>query len=80
MAGLALTAGHLTGRSTNDFPVVHFARTSGFDSPDLVHAVEIRMRATDGGNVSIQGVGTERVDLAEQINMAEGFPGHSRRR
>ena len=28
------------------------------------------MRAPDGGNVWIQGVGTERVDLAEQINMA----------
>ena len=74
VAGLALTAGHLTGRSTNDFPVVHFARTSGFDSADLVHAVEIRMRAPDGGNVWIQGVGTERVDLAEQINMARGLP------
>jgi arylsulfatase A-like enzyme len=74
VAGLALATGRLTGRSTSDFPVVHFARTSGFDSLDLVHAVEIRMRTSGGGNVWVQGVGTERVDIAQQINMSRGLP------
>ena len=52
----------------------------GSTTADLVHAVEIRMRAPAGGNVWIQGVGTERVDLAEQINIGTRLPWPFRRR
>ncbi len=74
VAGLTLREGRLAGRSTTDFPVVHLERTTGFDNADLVHAVEIRMRTTGGGNVWFEAVGTERVDLAEQINAGRGLP------
>jgi arylsulfatase A-like enzyme len=74
VAALTLRDGRLTGRTTNDFPVIHFARTTGFDTLDLVHAVEIRMRASAGGAVWVQGVGGERVDLAAQINAGRGLP------
>ena len=74
VAGLTLRDGRLTGRATNDFPVIHFARTTGFDNLDLVHAVEIRMRASAGGAVWVQGVAGERVDLAQQVTTGRGLP------
>jgi arylsulfatase A-like enzyme len=74
VAGLTLREARLTGRTTTDFPVIHLARTSGFDGQDLVHAVEIRMRASAGATVSFQAVGSERVDLGQQIVTARGLP------
>jgi arylsulfatase A-like enzyme len=72
--GLTLRDGRLAGRTSNDFPVIHFARTTGFDTLDLVHAVEIRMRASAGGAVWVQGVAGERVDLAQQVVAGRGLP------
>ena len=74
VAGLTLRDGRLAGRTTNDFPVIHLARTTDFDNLDLVHAVEIRMRASAGGTMWVQGVAGERVDLAQQVTAGRGLP------
>ena len=79
---LTIRDGRLTGRSTTDFPVVHFERTTGFDNPDLVHAVEIRMRASGRRQrLGSAASATESVDLArtDQHGRAD-FRGRSRRR
>jgi len=56
VSGLALRDGRLVGRSTDDFPLIYI--TPGIDSDDLVHSVEIRMRASKGANLSVSGTGS----------------------
>ena len=54
VAGLAVQSGQLSGRSTTDVPLIHLERTTGLDAPDMLHSVEIRMRASGGANLAIQ--------------------------
>jgi len=70
VTGLTIRDGRLAGRTTSDFPVLHLERTTGVDNPDLVHAVEIRMRVSGGGNVAVQGVPAPRVDLGQMVAAA----------
>src|SRR5438093_7809447 len=46
VAGLAVRDGHLAGRTTSAFPLIHVQRTSGLDNQDIVHAIELRMRVS----------------------------------
>ena len=75
IAGLTVREGRLTGRTTDSFPVLHLTRTAGFDNPDLVHAVEVRMKVSAGEKVSAQAVGDEKLDIGAQIGMAKGLGG-----
>src|SRR3989442_8375641 len=52
VSGLAVRNGLLVGRTTTDFPVIRIERTTGLENPDQLQAVEIRMRASGGANVS----------------------------
>jgi arylsulfatase A-like enzyme len=74
VAGLTLKDGQLTGRATGDASLIHFERTSGLDVADTLHAVEIRMRASDGANVSIQTSPAPTVNLAEMSAAARRAP------
>lgn len=73
VAGLSVRNGRVAGRATTDFPILYLTRTSGFDNPDLVHAIEVRMRASGGGKVSIHTVGEEELDIAGQIDAEKAF-------
>src|ERR1051326_4591608 len=66
ISGLAIHDGKLTGRTTTNFPVLYLQRTTGLDNPDVLHAVEIRMRVSAGSEVSFNAVGSEKVDLKQQ--------------
>ncbi len=74
VAGLTIGDGRLTGRTTDDFPILHIERTSGLDNHDLLHAVEIRMRVSAGRELSVAIDGGEKIDLAEQKGRAASFP------
>lgn len=74
VTGLAIRNGRLTGRSTADFPIIHVERTSGLDDGDLLHAVEIRLRASAGSNLSISQSGSEKLDLAAVVEQTQVFP------
>ena len=74
VTGLAIRNGRLTGRSTADFPIIHVERTSGLDDGDLLHAVEIRLRASAGSNLSISQSGSEKLDLAAVVEQVQVFP------
>jgi arylsulfatase A-like enzyme len=71
---LSVRDGSLTGRSTTNFPVLHLERTTGLDNPDILHAVEIRMRASDGANVSLQTLPAPTVNLTEVPEQARRVP------
>lgn len=65
-AGLTIRDGHLVGRSTADFPILHLERTSGLDNHDQLHAVEVRMRVSAGDQVSFASAGGEKLNLEQQ--------------
>src|SRR5437773_1467717 len=52
VTGLKVVDGKLTGRSSTDFPVIYVNRPKAVDVSDEFHSVQVRMRVTDGGNVS----------------------------
>jgi arylsulfatase A-like enzyme len=52
VSGLAVRDGLLVGRTTTDFPVIRIERTSGLENGDQLQAVQIRLRASGGANVS----------------------------
>jgi arylsulfatase A-like enzyme len=74
VAGLAVRDGRLTGRSTSDFPVLHCERTAGLDLDDVLHAVEIRLRASAGTNLSVQIARPGPLDLAKAVATGRSFP------
>ncbi|MDA2926007.1 sulfatase [Acidobacteria bacterium AH-259-G07] len=74
VSGLAIREGRLRGRSNTDFPIIYIKRAKGLEEKDLVHSVEIRMRATKGTNLSISGQGPEDPDFKQILAMAKGFP------
>lgn len=75
VAGLTVRDGRLVGQTTSDFPVLHLTRTSGFDTSDLMHAIEVRMKVSAGGNVSAQTARAEKLDVPRQVDMAKGIGG-----
>ena len=51
VSGLRVDDGRLLGRSTTDFPIIWVDNKDGVDSPDLLHAVEVRLRVGKGSNL-----------------------------
>jgi hypothetical protein len=67
VSGLAAREGRLVGRTTADFPLLHLVRTSGFDDRDLVHEVQVRMRASAPGNLGVAFRDAEKLDVTEVV-------------
>ncbi len=65
VAELAVRDGRLVGRTTSDFPILRVERTSGLDSEDHLHAIEIRLRVSAGSNLEVATRSEESVDLVE---------------
>lgn len=74
VTGLAIKDGYLTGRSTGEAALLHLERTTGLDVPDTLHAIEVRMRASDGANLSIQTSAAPTVNLAEMFAVSQRLP------
>jgi arylsulfatase A-like enzyme len=67
--------GVLTGKSTTYFPLIHLNRTSGLDNRDLLHAIEIRMRVSEGTELSLTYDDSEKMlDMKEVLENAKGNP------
>ncbi len=63
IAGLAVKDGRLAGRTTSDFPILRIERTTELESRDQLQAIEIRLRASAGSNVSIATRGPGSIDF-----------------
>ncbi|HUE87678.1 MAG TPA: sulfatase [Vicinamibacterales bacterium] len=70
VAVLAVQSGQLSGRSTTDVPLIHLERTTGLDAPDMLHSVEIRMRASGGANLAVQTSAAATLNLDGLRNTA----------
>jgi arylsulfatase A-like enzyme len=53
VTGLTIRDGRLTGRTSSAFPVLQIERTEGLDNRDQFYAIEIKMKASAGQNVSV---------------------------
>jgi len=74
VSGLAVAAGLLTGRTTSDLPVVHVERKEGPWDDDLIHAVEVRMRASAGAEISASFAADEKIEIDKLVARARDFP------
>ena len=69
---LALTEGRLRGRSTDEIPILHIERSEGLDDADELHAVEVRMRVSEGAEMSLQFATDEELDLKPIVERLQG--------
>ena len=63
VSGLEIRDGRLVGRTTTDFPLLRVERAGDLDAQDQVHAIEIRMRASEGANLQVGFSGDETVEF-----------------
>ncbi len=74
VSGLTVHNGLLMGKSSGDFPILRAERTHGLDDPDLLHAVEVRLRVSAGANLAVSTSDAETVDFDEILAEAKNFP------
>ncbi|MDP6579610.1 MAG: sulfatase [Vicinamibacterales bacterium] len=74
VGGLAVRDGRLVGRTTSDFPLLRVERTGDFGGQDQVHAVEVRMRASEGTNLMVQFSAAEKVEFPALQGAMQGSP------
>jgi arylsulfatase A-like enzyme len=60
VAGLTITNGLLTGRTTTATALLRIERTSGIQVADQLHSIEVRIRVSAGANMSIETSSSER--------------------
>ena len=73
VTGLAVREGHLTGRTTSDFPILHVELPAAAGDRELLHEVQVRARASKGGNLAINWRESEKLDLKAVLDRADVF-------
>ena len=74
VAGVAVRKGRLSGKARTDYPIVYTRRTENLDDNDLLHSVEIQMRASRGTELRISTAGPEDPEFDDIIAQARVFP------
>ena len=62
ITGLSVRDGFLKARSSSDISILHVERTSGLENPDVLHAVEVRMRVSEGSQVAVMFSDSEKLN------------------
>ena len=63
VAGLSVGDGFLKARSTTEIPILHVERASGLENGDVLHSVEVRMRASEGSKLAVMFSNSEELNL-----------------
>ncbi len=71
ISGLRVEDGRLLGRSTTDFPIIWVDNKDGVDSPDLLHAIEVRLRVGKGANLMATPRGADDLDFKQILERAK---------
>ena len=74
VSGLEIRDGRLVGRTTTDFPLLRVERAGDLDAQDQVHAIEVRMRTSDGGNLQVAFSADETVEFPALQGAMQGSP------
>ncbi len=72
VAGLSVRDGFLRARSTTDIPILHVERTSGLENGDVLHAIEVRMRASEGSKLAVMFSDSEELNLNAVVGQTRG--------
>jgi arylsulfatase A-like enzyme len=73
MLGLTVRVGRLVGRATGGVPVIDLERPPSSDR-DVVHEVQVRMRASAGANLAVAIRPAEKVDLPSEVEQVPIIP------
>src|SRR3972149_6749949 len=74
VTGLGVREGRLTGGTTSATPIIHLTRTTSLQDFDLLHAVEIRMRASAGANLAVIFRHGDELNIQEARRTLPLFP------
>ena len=72
VAGLSVRDGSLRARSTTEIPILHVERTSGLENGDVLHAIEVRMRASEGSKLAVMFSDSEELNLNAVVGLTRG--------
>ncbi len=73
MASLSHRDGRLKGHATTNFPIVYVERQGKLDTPDLLYAIEVRLRVNKGTNLMAMTQGQAPVDFKDLLERATGL-------
>jgi len=73
VSGLAVRNGRLVGRATSALPILHLARSPGFEEREAVHGVEVRLRVSAGQSLSVELDGSKELDRDQALDAARHF-------
>lgn len=65
VSDLAVRVGRLVGQTTTAMPLLRVERTEGFEEEDVLHAIEIRLRASAGSNLQVATMPGDEVNMEE---------------
>ena len=71
VTGLILRDGRLRGRSTTNVPIIYLERKQGLDTPDLLHAIEVRAKASKGTRLMVHTAGEDDIDFENILKRAK---------
>lgn len=74
VSNLRLQEGRLGGRSTGTLPVLVAPRFRSLDEEDLIHSIEVRMRASAGTNLTVALSGDSELDPQAVIGQLRANP------
>ena len=74
VTALSLKDGRLKGHTTTNLPIIYVERATGRDATDVLHSIEIRLRATKGTNLMVTtDAGQADLNFKEILGRAEGL-------
>jgi arylsulfatase A-like enzyme len=74
VAGLTVREGRLQGRATGSDPILFVAREQAVDEDDLLHAVEIAIKVSEGGDLAVQFDSNDEPDLERAVGNPFPWP------
>lgn len=73
VTGLGQRDGRLKGHTTTNFPIIYVERQGKLDTPELLYAIEVRMRASKGANMMAMTQGQAPLDVKDVLERAKGL-------
>jgi arylsulfatase A-like enzyme len=70
---LSISNGLLVGRTTSDASILHVERTEGLGRPDQLHAVEVRLRVSEGQNLSVETIASDKLEKGSTLQSLGAF-------
>ena len=73
VSGLAVRNGHLVGRATTAMPMLHLARSPGFEEHEAIHAIEVRLKVSAGRTMAVKLDRSKEIDRDQILDGARNF-------